>query len=268
MPPTKKTKTTGRTLGAGRALKRAERIFEDLGLTIPLSYEDLELVAWQRQRARVQERPIDVCEGHATIGKHSATITISSSIAQEGRRKFVLAHELAHLELHRQAGSASLCTPQDLDSYRNNDLESQANEFAAELLMPSAIAAPDCDVRVPRFSVVAQLADKFGTSFTAAALRFVDLCPEPLGLVATVAGRVAWYRRGPSFRLFLLGIGAQVGQDTYAHDAFSGKATPSKPENVPIEAWCPDRHRGELDEEAFAMPSYNTVLSLLWHRDE
>lgn len=249
-------------------MKRAEQLFEDLGLAIPLTFEELELMAWHRQRARVQVRPLDVCEGHATIGKRSATITISASITQPGRRKFVLAHELAHLELHRNAGSTSLCTPQDLESYRTGDVETQANEFAAELLMPSVIAARDCDVRVPSFSVVMQLAKKFETSLTAAALRFVDLCPEPLALVATVGGQVAWYRRGPDFRLYLLGIGTRVGKDTYAHDAAIGKTTPSKPEDVPIEAWCPNQHKGELHEEALAMPSYDTVLSLLWQRDE
>lgn len=62
--------------------------------------------------------------------------------------------------------------------------------------------------------------------------------------------------------------GTQVGKDTYARDAANGKATPSKPEDVPIEAWSPNQSRGELYEEAFAMPRYDTVLSLLWQRDE
>ena len=131
MPPTKKTKTAGRTLGAVRALKRAEQIFEDLGLTIPLSYEDLELVAWHRQRARVQERPIDVCEGHATIEgelTREATIRKFRIVRTEGKRE--VSREIEHYNLQ-----AIIAVGMRVRSQRGTQFRQWANAALSEYLV-------------------------------------------------------------------------------------------------------------------------------------
>jgi Zn-dependent peptidase ImmA (M78 family) len=70
-----------------------------------------------------------------------------NSLHHPNRRRFTIAHELGHLELHRDMISASVhvdknfpALMRDATSSTGTELiEIQANEFAAELLMPNTL---------------------------------------------------------------------------------------------------------------------------------
>lgn len=91
----------------------------------------------------------------------------------EARRRFTIAHELGHLFLHmgyltNDSLWKKMTTPHFFRNGRS-ELESQANEFAAALLMPRDMFIDEINKNVNGNTVnMAQVADTFGVSLSAA----------------------------------------------------------------------------------------------------
>ena len=89
------------------------------------------------------------------------------------RRRFTVAHEVGHWVLHAQRSPASdslFCRPHDL--HRTDQLEGEANAFAASMLMPEPLlrpAAGACGCNI------AHLAQSFDVSAPAMKLRLLQL---------------------------------------------------------------------------------------------
>lgn len=81
--------------------------------------------------------------------------------AAEGRARFTAAHELGHFVMHTNIPLARALPQQDIKPYRSS--EAQANQFAAELLMPPRFFSSNDDP--------AAVMRRHGTSFEAAANR-------------------------------------------------------------------------------------------------
>lgn len=77
----------------------------------------------------------------------------------EGRPRFTAAHELGHFVLH-QGATLQRANPHELPAFRNS--ESQANHFAASLLMPERLITPGTSVAslIKRFGVSADAAQR------------------------------------------------------------------------------------------------------------
>lgn len=99
-----------------------------------------------------------------------------------GRRRFTVAHELGHWRLHRDRGDSHYCRPEDIGGSENDlfalkHIESEANRFAAALLMPEvAIRAQAARLRLS----IPALARRFGVSAQAMQVRLevLDLLPD------------------------------------------------------------------------------------------
>jgi len=108
-------------------------------------------------------------------------------MADPRRRRFSIAHELGHLEMHRLQSRLALCTGEDIDDWRGRRAsahrEQDANEFAAALLLPERFLGPLCTHKAPSLELVAELADTFEVSLTATALRYLHFCNEACAVV-------------------------------------------------------------------------------------
>jgi len=83
------------------ASRRAALIIENLNIS---SIEDLQLleqIAFERG-AIVTRKHLDVAEARLIVGNPFSVITVSTTIGDHRRQRFSIAHELGHLELHRQ----------------------------------------------------------------------------------------------------------------------------------------------------------------------
>jgi Zn-dependent peptidase ImmA (M78 family) len=192
-------------------------------------------------------------------------VRIRNDIVQVGRRRYVLAHELGHFFLH-VAGSVSLCNEGDLSSYGQGSQESEANWFAAELLMPEQLFSPNCDVAEPSMDVVRRLAEKFEVTLTAACIRFVDCAPERCAVVWSEAGKVKWGISGPEFPGYIE-RGMSLSKFSNAYDAFApGRTMCQKLEPVPAHAWLSDiRFRqSSIHEHSLRFSGLGAALTLLW----
>jgi hypothetical protein len=161
---------------------------------------------------------------------------------------------------------STVCRSEQVESWARglSARELEANQFAAELLMPTPVVAKVIGTREPSLAPCETLAAKFGTSLTAAAYRFTELSAYPCAVVWSSAGEVRWFKGSGEFNRWVR-IRERVDTRTFAHDAFVGSEVPNRPEPVPADAWLD----GDFDRDAMvleqsrAMPSYNAVLTLI-----
>lgn len=238
--------------------------------------EDLHLtneIAFERGALVIEDR-LTGAEARLIISYPRSFITVSTNVIDMNRRRFGATHELGHLEMHRGKQSFFNCSKDDLDSggikkISSPTMENEANEFAANLLMPKQFFAPLCESAEINFSALGELASKFRVSLTAAALRFIDVSKEPLAVVVSSNGVIRWFDANKDFSnldLFV-DVGSRLHRETQAVKAFQGSSLPAQPRQVPIHAWMRPGHyspRAKLSEQSISMSSYNSVLSLLW----
>lgn len=127
----------------------------------------------------------------------------------ETRRRFTIAHELGHYvnPWHRSnSPSGFRCTTADMstDRFRKGDfkaeMEAQANEFAAELLMPSRrMTAQLAKSKGVDLTQIVRVADVFEVSKEAAARRYVNFAKEPVAVVFGKDGKVRYSKKRDDF---------------------------------------------------------------------
>lgn len=238
--------------------------------------EDLHLteeIAWQRGAVILEEK-LAGSEARLIICRPKSIITVSTTIGDANRRRFGATHEIGHMEMHRNQCSVFNCSKSDLDSGGGKErvspsLENEANEFASHLLMPDQFYSPLCKEADPNLSVIRDLADKFRVSLTAAALRFIRISKEPLALVISSSSFIRWFEANEDFlKLGLfVDVGNPLGRETVAFRTFQGIPIPARPRQVVLSAWMRPGHyhpKATLSEQSLSMPSYKSVLSLLW----
>lgn len=186
--------------------------------------------------------------------------------ADPGRRRFSLAHELGHLVMHD--GCMKTCSQADLESWRSIDeQESEANAFAAELLMPSTIARKACEVSPVSLKLIRSIASDFRTSITATAIRFVELTSEPCAVVYSGDGVIEWAIRNRHFGGVYLDKRAKLDRRTVAF-RLSSSSLFEEEGHVPADAWIGSESlvmSGSewLHESAIRGPN-GRILSILW----
>lgn len=116
------------------------------------------------------------------------------------RQRFTIGHELGHFLLpwHRQ--STFQCTAEDISSRANKDWEVQANQFSAELLMPTLLLKKRLAVlKDPELAHVLQLKNEFETSSEMTARRVVELTEYACAVVFSKDNIVRYSVRSPFF---------------------------------------------------------------------
>jgi hypothetical protein len=106
------------------------------------------------------------------------------------REKFSIFHEVGHYVLPEHQGSLYVCDPNDSDISRKPTwrLESEANEFAAELLFMGDRFVTEANSVSLSAQTVKELADKYEASFEATARRLVEKRIRPCMLVVFKKG--------------------------------------------------------------------------------
>lgn len=250
----------------------AERVLNEVGVMHQADLGLLELIAWER-KALVQYKHLDGAEARLAVVGQKAIITISTTIEDPYRRRFSIAHELGHLEMHRIQSSIALCTGEDIDDWRARraraNREQEANAFASALLLPERFFGPLCRQQEPSLDRIAELAKAFQVSLTATALRYMDFCTEPCAIVFSQNGTIKWFQGSKDFedlRVFI-DVPSRLDRSSYASLFFQGDSIPSTRHRVYASSWFTSgryRHDASIYEQSWPMPKYNAVLTLLW----
>lgn len=245
------------------ASQRAKEIIKTLRIREPSEIE-LEDIAMVRG-VLVRERFLKGSEARLVRRGRSGIITVDKSIPEEGRKRFAVAHDLGHFELHRES-QLLFCTEQDMVVWNENKpQEIEANEFAANMLMPESLFKVHLGKEKPNLDMVKFLAGEFRTTLTAAAVRYAQLSPEPCAAVISRDCIIRWYRKSGRFRHHVK-VGSELSPNSYAFDYFDGLDVPTKSMKVPAFAWLASNVDGEAEimEHSLVFTRYNVVLSLLW----
>lgn len=117
-----------------------------------------------------------------------------------GRRAYTIAHELGHFVLHRglvdqdeNFDGGFYCSKNAIEHGAGADIEKEANEFAATLLMPfDDFRKTIPSYEVPNFDRLGAAASRYGVSLTAAILRWLDYTSTRSMLIASTDGFAHW----------------------------------------------------------------------------
>lgn len=244
---------------------RARQIIQGLKIIAPeeIFIED---IAWTRG-ALVREGPLSGADGRLVRGSRRGVILVREDVPEPGRKRFIIAHELGHLELHGDGSVTALCADEDLQHWnKRTPQEYEATEFAGELLMPEALFATRSKDLVPSFQNIENLATIFQTTLTATAVRFVQSSNFPCALLTSTQAGVGWSVRSEDFRHWIQ-PGTPLDEDTFAFDFHHGTSVPHGMQTVPASAWIKEARFGPaatIREESRFLARYGTVLTLLW----
>lgn len=244
----------------------ASELVSSLKLTAPVDLVDV---------ARALGLEIRYCEssgfdGALICAKQSrvGTVLVKNSIRELGRRKFTIAHEIAHYVLPHHGSSESICDSREVESWdrRLREQEVEANIFAGELLIPERLVGPEVKCERPTISIIRDVSTNFETSLTAAAYRTMHLTPFRAAIVWSTKGMIRWFKGSDQFEAFV-SIRESVAEGTYAYDCFRQRSVPDELKRVRSDLWLVSSKRGNPDyifEHSLWLPSYDSVLTLLY----
>lgn len=259
MPP----KMNELSFASREAIRSAKNLLSSLNIRNPDEIE-IDLIS-AHYGASVTYRPLSNEEGHLLRAADTGLIVVDEQARRSEKWRFVIAHELGHFICHRDLDQLQLCTDTNLnDWYRSSGHETDANFFAAEILMPEVLFAPLCDRSKPSINDVRELASLFRTSLTSTAIRLIAFCPEPCAVVCSTKGMVDWAFKTQDFAGFIR-KGQRLTDATYAGDLFAGKPVDDRQQLVDGAGWG---MRRDVYEHSLKLGGYDSVLTVLWHPDD
>lgn len=221
----------------------------------------------------------DDCEGYSgmlLVVDGQALISVKAGIREQSRKRFTVGHELGHFVIPEhitKENNSFRCTDKDINNFdRKGGKEFEANEFAAELLMPEDLFRKRIKLKSLSYALLEDLTSEFETSLTATGIRFVELSGD-YALVCCENSCIKWFFKGEEFPFFLRAKGDRLSDDSVAIDFFRGDELPISFQSVPGDAWLDDyRLRGghdvEISELSVAQPFYKQVLTFLYFDGE
>lgn len=166
-------------------------------------------VALDYSRQAFPDDPIRIVQG-ASLGRFEGCLRpvgdgkpgwgiLHNTGVSPGRARFTLAHEFGHYLAHRHlAGSAGFsCSADDIarGQAAGRDIEREADEFAAALLMPFDDFRRQVGARdAADLHLLSACADRYGTSLLATVLRWLAYTERRAVLVVARDGFVDWSR--------------------------------------------------------------------------
>lgn len=205
-------------------------------------------------------------------------ILINSAIQSDARKNFTIAHELGHY--HLECDTAQSCSlAESLHQGVHRYHEQRANQFAAELLMPTPIFVADASaLSVVGLPAITQLADRYGTSLTSTGLHYTRLSDFNCAIVFSENRHIKYFAYSSQFREHsdcylvrgqLLHPGSLAFRLSSAKASSGREAIDTLEGEVPLQAWCRDtRMKNSLKsyplyEHSVCLSRTNQIVSFL-----
>ena len=200
------------------------------------------------------------------IRERGGWLIISNSAAKDGRRRSTVAHETGHYVLHRHLlpPDGIRCGEDSVNRGAGKDIEREADEFAAVLLMPSHDLRRQIDPKAkPTLDELAALADRYGVSLTAAILRWLGHTERRSMMIVSTEGFALWGRSSePAFKT---GRYIRTSGEPYEIPGGSGAAQPHLVDECrcgiahPTGVWFDE----EVEEFSVHATTFDQVITLL-----
>ena len=247
------------------AEKRAIDLIEKYCIDSP-AHLNLEEIA-NAEYLIIEETDTKNYQGRINFNDEYGLISINKNIAEAGAKRFTIAHELGHFINEREKRFLShSCSFVDLFGKKIH--ESNANKFAAELLMHKPWFGSFVKDRKINMDVLKELAEYFNVSLTAAAIRYAEIGKYPVAVILSRNGKVEWKYINEYFPYKWIPAGYKLREESSAYDYFLGKEVQTCDDLVPAHTWFSEDFKCPKDvylcEQNVVMKNYNSVLTLLW----
>ncbi len=126
-----------------------------------------------------------------TEGVNNWVIILNINVENIRRQRFTIAHEIGHFMCHRNLKTEFIDNHLSLNNF-SDKLETEANLFAAWLLMPANIIESEFSREHWNTELLREIGNRFECSLQSAAIRFVDYVKRPIAFVASRDGKVLW----------------------------------------------------------------------------
>jgi hypothetical protein len=183
--------------------------------------------------------------------------------------RFTQAHELGHYLVHRLKRDSFECSQSDIVHGQSGgaDIESEADTFAADLLMPIKHFRAATSSNATDFDVLSDASTKFGVSMTSTALRWIQTTQESAMLVLSRDGFIDWSvstDRAFNNGIFLRTKGRAVELPSGSIAADPSVANCRAGQRVALTSWFEHAHKdAEATEMKLVCDNYGYTLSLL-----
>jgi Zn-dependent peptidase ImmA (M78 family) len=219
----------------------------------------------------LEEKAMAGAAGRIIFGAKYAVISINKEITAPGRKRFVLAHELGHLKMHRKLERFFNCDEKAfMEWHKSGSHETEANEFAAELLMPRELFKNESGKSTFSVSHILRLAELFKTSVTSTAIRYAELGKLPTALFYCRDGKIIFYKLHPNFICKYPRVNEDVGSTSIASKYFTSRQVTETPTLVLPKVWFKDfdlKSDQYFYEQCFPIARLNVVMSFVWPCD-
>lgn len=258
---------------------KAQQVLEDCGLD-EITDIEMKLFVSGLDAILIEEEELINCDGKIIFGKSKTLIKINSNIQFEQRKRFVVAHEIGHMIMHR-----NMQLPDDTfanfnifegmeKTLKNGRQELEANQFASELLMPEKLFLKMANGKKFSPLLIKQLSERFQTSLTATVFRYIQFEElHPLCLVFIENGRVKNWKKSDDLRVWLNDyINLAPPSDSVAAEYIESNykflyKLEEKAQTINKSTWFKLRNYDEdtnFYEYCIPTKKYKTILSIIW----
>jgi Zn-dependent peptidase ImmA (M78 family) len=229
--------------------------------------------------ATYMETEMDNADGKIIRGTSKTIIKINSCIRNPEKKRFTVAHELGHLllhdrlELHKDTGSSLNWFQHTEKQAKRGIQEWEANDFAAELLMPENLFREVCADKSFSPQLLMELSVRFQTSITSVIFRYYQLDLHPVFIVYIHKGIVKYWLKSTDLIVYVSDyLKLPPPEDSVAQEYLENNYATlyTKEENtqeIYKSTWF-TLPRDELDqpfyEYCIPMKKYETLLSVVW----
>lgn len=250
------------------AAQQAKKLLDSLGWSSPTDMT-IEDIAWA-SKLIVTRKEMDGCEGRILMDKDSGIISINSNIDYAPKINFILAHEIGHSILHRNISFFSDNDKTLAEWYAKGEHETEANQFAAELLMPSESFSRKVRQKKMSLQLIEEVSDYFKASKTATFLRYRDLGDYPVMIIYIENGIIKWKSHSADFPFTWIPYKSAVPAWTVAGDFYYKGVKEAKPVKVGAIEWFPEDFKlqngnegQQLWEQCFPV-TRDSILTCIW----
>ncbi len=185
-----------------RILKSANdlrmELVNDYGLAFPFNLQEVLNVLGIIYSDEPLEKEYD---GKITISSDEIKIVTNANTLYESRKRFTIAHEIGHWKLHfcDDPYRTIDCEAKNIGAFSKNLIEYEADLFASEFLLPTEIFKREAGRLLPSIRSLESLSDKYSTSLTSTAIKFVELTQEPCAVILMQDRKIKWKIHSSSF---------------------------------------------------------------------
>ena len=193
-------------------------------------------------------------------GKAYGDILVSTA-KNERRTRFTLAHELGHYVHpmhHGDQHGSFFCKSKDMNLSQNNvnsvrdNIEAQANMFAAELIMPSIhLRKQYLEIDQLTTESIIQLSDDFLVSHEATFRRIVEKSKNRIAAYYAHENKVRYFSKSDSFPFPKLRKGDMLPTESPSSQLQLPDNTSSTAEPIDQSLWLYKKSLGQLIEQTF-----------------